>query len=294
MNYGPILFLVAFLGMAGSWFGFVLSPQIQIGRLQPTNAIPSGAVYPVARPGLARQGLDVYRANGCVTCHTRQIGQTSTSREVLLSAAGTNQAALVAALVKVNPAYSEAQARETLGRLPQTVLRGAQREDAEAAIKALSVGGAKAQMIIRPAGPDIARGWGARRSVADDYLYDSPALPGEARIGPDLSNVGLRQPDPRWHLVHLYAPRAAVRDSIMPPDRFLFEKRRIERAPSPDALVLPAGSAPEPGYEIVPTPDAIALTAYLLSLHADAPLFVAPMTALAASAPPASAPNAAK
>ncbi len=64
----------------------------------------------------------------------------------------------------------------------------------------------------------------------------------------------------------------------MPPYRFLFEKRRIERARSPDALDLPPGLAPGDGYEIVPTQEAKALAAYLISLRADAPLFETPMT----------------
>ncbi len=65
MNYGPLLFLAAFFALASSWFGFVLSPQLQIGQLRQTNSVPNGETYPVARPGLARQGLDIYRANGC-------------------------------------------------------------------------------------------------------------------------------------------------------------------------------------------------------------------------------------
>jgi len=76
----------------------------------------------------------------------------------------------------------------------------------------------------------------------------------------------------------LYAPRLEVKGSDMPPFRFLFETRRIERSPSPDALVLPRPLAPPPGYEIVPKPEAGALVAYLLSLRADAPLFEAPLT----------------
>ena len=53
MNYGPLLFLAAFFALASSWVGFVLTPQIQIGRMQQTNSVPAGDTYPVARPGLA-------------------------------------------------------------------------------------------------------------------------------------------------------------------------------------------------------------------------------------------------
>jgi len=33
MNYGPLVFLGAFFALAASWFGFVLTPQLQVGRL---------------------------------------------------------------------------------------------------------------------------------------------------------------------------------------------------------------------------------------------------------------------
>ena len=59
-------------------------------------------------------------------------------------------------------------------------------------------------------GPDIERGWGKRRSVAEDYLFDSPVMLGSRRVGPDLANVGIRQPDANWHLLHLYDPRLEV------------------------------------------------------------------------------------
>ncbi len=40
---------------------------------------------------------------------------------------------------------------------------------------------------------DEARGWG-RPSVSGDYYYDNPHLLGTMRTGPDLINVGVRQP----------------------------------------------------------------------------------------------------
>jgi len=288
MNYGPLLFLAAFFALSGSWFSFVLKSQVQLGRLQQTNTVPAGVLYPVARPGLAHQGLEVYRANGCAACHSQQVGQTGTACDVVLTAAGTNQSALVQALLQVNPASSEAEAKALLAALPKTVLQGAAKEVADAAAKQLSVGGAKAQVWIVPTGPDIARGWGKRRTVAEDFLYDYPVMLGSQRIGPDLANVGTRLPDVNWHLRHLYAPRLEVKGSTMPPYRFLFEKRRIERARSPDALSLPPELAPEAGYEVVPNNQAKALVAYLLSLRADAPLYVAPLT-IAAAAPEAAA-----
>jgi cbb3-type cytochrome oxidase cytochrome c subunit len=287
MNYGPLLFLAAFFALATSWFGFVLTPQIQLGRLQQTNTLGTATAYPVARPGLAQQGREVYRANGCAACHSQQVGQTGTRLEVVLAEAGTNQPATLAALLKLKPDLSEAKARELLDGLPKSVLQAATREEADAALKLLNGAGAKAQLWVVPVGPDIARGWGKRRLVAEDYLFDYPVMPGSMRVGPDLANVGARQIDQHWHLRHLYAPRLEVKQSIMPPYRFLFEKRRIERDPSPEALALPKELAPASGYEIVPKPEAKALVAYLLSLRADAPLFDAPFSVPAAAPAPA-------
>jgi len=278
VNYGPLIFLAAFFALSGSWFGFVLGPQVQIGRLQQTNTVPAGVTYPVARSGLAREGLDVYRANGCAYCHSQQVGQTGTICDLVLSEAGTNHPALVSALLTVKPGLAENDARQWIAALPKTILPGTSKEQADSATKLLNATGAKSQVWIVPVGPDITRGWGLRRSVAEDFLFDSPVMLGSQRIGPDLANVGVRLPDLNWHLLHLYAPRHMVKGSMMPPYRFLFEKRRIERSPAPDALVLPPELAAERGFEFVPKPEAKALAAYLISLRADTPLFDAPVT----------------
>src|SRR5512142_1898283 len=117
MNHGPLIFLAAFFALASSWCGFVLTPELQIGRLQQTNTIGSvSATYPVARPGLARQGREVYRANGCAYCHSQQVGQTGTMLDIALTEAGTNQAATTAALL--NLAKTSANEASVLTALP--------------------------------------------------------------------------------------------------------------------------------------------------------------------------------
>jgi cytochrome c oxidase cbb3-type subunit 2 len=115
-------------------------------------------------------------------------------------------------------------------------------------------------------GSDIARNWGVRRTVARDYIYEKPALLGSQRIGPDLSNIGKRQPSVEVYYKHLYNPDRIVTGSTMPPYRFLFSNRKIVGQPSNEALKLDGKDAPAPGYEVVPTSDAKALVAYLLSL----------------------------
>ncbi len=117
----------------------------------------------------------------------------------------------------------------------------------------------------RPArlAPDAARGWG-RASVAADYAYDTPHLLGTMRTGPDLFNIGARQPSSQWHLGHLYQPRAYVPGSVMPSYPFLFETR--DRLAADDVEVqLPPGFAP-PGKRVAAGRDALDLVAYLKAL----------------------------
>ncbi len=134
---------------------------------------------------------------------------------------------------------------------------------------------------VRGTGGDIPR-WGQRRTVARDYLYQSPVQLGSQRKGPDLSNVGARRTSEAWHLRHLYAPEWMVEGSTMPPYRYLFEIRKVVGDGSPDALNLTALGlkeqvSPNGRYELVPTEDAKALVDYLLHLKAEVPLFEAPL-----------------
>lgn len=120
--------------------------------------------------------------------------------------------------------------------------------------------------------PDIARGWGARRTFPRDYLGERPHFLGTMRTGPDLANVGLRY-TADWQHRHLYAPAAVSKGSTMPPFRYLYRKQRIVGQGTPDALdfsLLPGEEPPEEGYEIVPTQEARDLVAYLLSLKRSA------------------------
>ncbi|MCC7518476.1 MAG: cbb3-type cytochrome c oxidase subunit II [Verrucomicrobiae bacterium] len=125
-------------------------------------------------------------------------------------------------------------------------------------------------------GSDLARGWGVRRTVARDYIGERPHFLGTMRTGPDLSNIGRRQSSVEWHHKHLYRPQSVSPGSVMPPFRFLYSLRKIVGEPSADALKLDGLDAPPPGWEVVPTPDAKALVAYLLSLDRSYPLPEAP------------------
>lgn len=113
---------------------------------------------------------------------------------------------------------------------------------------------------------DANRGWG-RASVAGDYHYDQPVLLGTSRTGPDLFNIGARQPSADWQLGHLFQPRAYVPGSVMPSYRFLFEiKNPADVAKDERVVALPPGTAPE-GKVVVAQPEAMDLVAYLLGLN---------------------------
>ena len=128
----------------------------------------------------------------------------------------------------------------------------------------------------RKFGPDFERGWG-RASVPGDYTYDRPHLLGSMRTGPDLFNIGARQPSKDWNLGHLYQPRAYVPGSIMPSYPFLFNVKDAKEAETEgeQPLALPPAYAPNVGQVVVPTPEALDLVKYLLSMNHTYPVLPA-------------------
>lgn len=121
--------------------------------------------------------------------------------------------------------------------------------------------------------PDAKRGWG-RASVAGDYFYDTPHLLGTMRTGPDLFNIGARQPSADWHLGHLYQPRAYTRGSIMPSYPYLFEIKDVAE-PGDRVITLPTGYNPA-GKIVVAKPEALDLVQYLQALDHTYPAIAAP------------------
>lgn len=115
--------------------------------------------------------------------------------------------------------------------------------------------------MVRPLQQDLVYG---RPSVAGDYAYATPELLSDHRNGPDLANVGARQPSTVWNYIHLWDPRAVVHDSIMPRYPWLFALKK--RATARDEIVpVPAGYEP-PGETVVTTQDSRDLVAYIESL----------------------------
>ena len=115
---------------------------------------------------------------------------------------------------------------------------------------------------VRPLHQDLVFG---RPSTAGDYAYSTPQLLGTERTGPDLSNIGARQPSDVWQYIHLWNPRSVVSGSIMPSYAWLFEVK--QKADPQDVVVnVPPAYAPPGGGVVVASKDAQDLVAYLKSL----------------------------
>ena len=124
---------------------------------------------------------------------------------------------------------------------------------------------------VRPEGfgSDIARGWGTRGSLPGDYVYDRPHLLGTMRTGPDLHDVGSRQPSIDWHLGHFYQPRSVTPGSVMPSYPYLFElkHRRQVRSSWPTVSMGGEVAGRDSNMVLVPTEEAMALYEYLMTLR---------------------------
>lgn len=120
---------------------------------------------------------------------------------------------------------------------------------------------------------DMDKVWGKRPSMAADYAAihrtdfwrNTATLMGTERTGPDLTDVGNRQPSKDWNLVHLYNPRAVVKESVMPAYPWLFT---VKKEPAKNEVVVNVPAAFTKGIDgkIIATKDALYLIAYLQSL----------------------------
>ncbi len=273
MNNGLLLFFGIFLSLGGSFWALLLAPQVQIGRAQPVLLETTGATYPSPRTGVAQQGAEIYRAQGCVECHSQQVRQSGVNFEVWLADAGNAQGQLAAVMNQLKIA----DANRLIAQAPVKLLGGLTMLEASGIASQLTNGEAKGQVVLATLGSDIQRGWGKRATVTQDYLYDNPVQLGSLRVGPDLANYGTRAVPSALALQHLYSPQSTMPKSMMPPYRYLFNKRKMADGEKRAANALPA--MVEPGYEITPTPEAEALVAYLMSLDASASLAEAPVPA---------------
>ncbi len=120
---------------------------------------------------------------------------------------------------------------------------------------------------------DMDKMWGERPGIAADYAdnhrtdfwRNTATLMGTERTGPDLTNIGARQPSKDWHLVHLFNPRIVVKESIMPAYPWLFAIK--DSAEKGEVVVnVPAAFLDGKVGKVVATREGMQLVAYLLSL----------------------------
>jgi len=120
---------------------------------------------------------------------------------------------------------------------------------------------------------DMDKIWGKRPSIAADYAgitrtdfwRNTATLMGTERTGPDLTDIGNRQPSQAWNLLHLYQPRAVVENSIMPAYPWLFEEKDSVGKDDVEVVVPDKYSKGIKG-KIVAKKEALQLVAYLQSL----------------------------
>ncbi len=120
---------------------------------------------------------------------------------------------------------------------------------------------------------DMDKMFGSRPSIAADYANNTrtdfwrntATLMGTERTGPDLTNIGSRQPSSAWNLLHLYQPRAVVGSSIMPAYPWLFEIKN-EVGPGEVEVVVPDAFRKRITGKIIAKKEALDLVAYLQSL----------------------------
>lgn len=123
-------------------------------------------------------------------------------------------------------------------------------------------------------GGDIRRGWGNRRSVPRDYIFDRPHQLGTMRTGPDLASIGARQSSTDWHSLHLYDPQITSPGSVMPRFNYFFTEVKADAATRPpaNAIRIPDTYTRGDAKFIVPTERAVQLITYLKRLNQSFPL----------------------
>jgi len=123
-------------------------------------------------------------------------------------------------------------------------------------------------------GVEMDKVWGNRPGIAADYAgiertdfwRNTATLMGTERTGPDLTNIGKRQPSLAWNLLHLYQPRAVVKESIMPVYPWLFEV--VDSVLDDEVeVVIPEKYRKNSVEKIIASQEVLELVAYLQSLE---------------------------
>jgi cytochrome c oxidase cbb3-type subunit 2 len=77
MHRLPTLLSGIFLVFLTSWVALVATPSIHLGRLTPFLDADTGTALPPVLGGEAVAGQRVYASEGCISCHSQQVRQTS-------------------------------------------------------------------------------------------------------------------------------------------------------------------------------------------------------------------------
>src|SRR5690606_5233338 len=198
---------------------------------------------------------------------------------------------LLSIIIAVIPAYKMQENNEPLpGDEPMTEaeIRGRNLYISEGCV------GCHTQQVR---GIEMDKVWGSRPAMPADFHYykqrmdvwrQSPSILGSQRTGPDLTNVGLRQPSDQWHLLHLFNPRIVVKESIMPAYPWLFS---YEEAPAEGSVTIevPSNFRNSTGT-VVASPEVLDLVTYLKSLQ-QAPLVAEGASFIPSRAKPADIPD---
>jgi cbb3-type cytochrome oxidase cytochrome c subunit len=306
------LFLGLFGTFAFSWVGLTVIPNLQIGALSPqVSPDDENDVYPVPQSGMVQLGRQVYAANGCVYCHTRQLrpyyasADLDRERDAAPSPRpkwGGRRSAPRDYVFDRPVLLGEERMGPDLSGLAKAAPSAEESPAASPAANAPAASPAAKAPAASPAAPAQSPASAASSKPAAGGTAPSPAPPATATAAnpsptPNPNGIPPAYSE-AWHHRHLYSPRSMsedTRDSNMPAYRFLYEKRRITGERSADALQLTSADAPPVGWEVVPTYEAKCLVAYLMAQDQSHPLKEvkgAPGAAPAPVASPAGAPAA--
>lgn len=288
------LFLGIFGTLAFSWAGLIAIPNAQIGHLDPQMDEEGTDVYPAPKSGLAERGRHVYTANGCFYCHSQQVRADYAGSDIERKW-GTRRSAprdylfdrpVLLGKMRMGPDLSNIGKRApsddanapapnattaapppgvpTAVAPPAGAVAAAGSPPAGAPPPAGSAPAATPASGVSPATPPAGATTAASSpspaaATAAQTVDASGANDAGVKSGPVLYSAA-------WHHQHLYDPRTLNGYSTMPSFRFLYEKRRISGERAADALPLTGPAAADEGWEIVPSYDAKALVAYLMSL----------------------------
>lgn len=298
------LFLGLFGTFAFSWFGLTVVPNMQIGALNPQMDEEGTDIYPMPQSGMVQHGREIYAANGCIYCHSRQLRADYVSSDLDRERdAGTSP----------RPKWGARRSAPRDYVFDRPLLLGEERmgpdladlgkaapnaEESPAAAGGNAPAASPAAPAAQPAAPaanaasPAAKPGGPAASSAQSPATAansaSPAgKPGAPAASP-APVAAAPSPSPTanpngippayseaWHHRHLYSPQSMSpenRDSLMPAYRFLYEKRRVTGERSADALQLSGPDVPGEGWEVVPTYDAKCLVAYLMAQDQTHPL----------------------